>query len=159
MASIDWNSVGMNENESSRTNSLDELISKKRKSSHAKDRFRNRSRLEIVSNLLTRAKTSALKTHLMYGANLSYPMLGEYLSILLRSELIGEERDEKEVLVHYRTTSKGLEFLDLYQSIKEMFGDQYLGLTGASGSSPEEIYAKTPWEAVVNESAPRLRVS
>ena len=154
MASIDWNSVGMNELESVGTHSMDELMSKKRKRTNAKQRFRNRSRLEIVSNLLTRAKSGALKTHLMYGANLSYPMLGEYLSILLRSELIGEERYENDVLIHYRTTSKGLEFLNLYQSIREMFGDQYLGLTGSSGQS-EQIFAKGSWEP----AAPEMRVS
>ena len=159
IASIGWNSDDMKRHETEDGRPSNEVISKRRGSSHAKDKFRNRSRLEIVSNLLTRARNGALKTHLMYGANLSYPMLGEYLNILLRSELILEERDENDVSIRYRTTQKGLEFLRLYESIKEMFGDQYLGLTGASKSSSDELFSKVPWDAVATETVPQVTVS
>ena len=157
IASIGWTSRGMDGTDSRERESLDEMMSKKKKNSYAKDKFRNRSRLEIVSNLLVRAKNGALKTHLMYGANLSYPMLGEYLNILLRSGLIREDSNDRDTSVRYTTTSKGLDFLRLYDSIRSMFGDQYLGLTGSARSSNEELFSKIPWDSA--ESAPEVRVS
>ncbi len=91
-----------------------------------KGKFRNRGRLEIISNLLTIAKNGTLKTHLMYGANLSYLMVTEYLDIMLRSELIAEENGNDNSSKQYRTTEKGTKFLELYQTIKSMVGEQYL---------------------------------
>ncbi|MCL4519630.1 MAG: winged helix-turn-helix domain-containing protein, partial [Thaumarchaeota archaeon] len=89
-------------------------------------KFRNRGRLEIISNLLTIAKNGTLKTHLMYGANLSYLMVTEYLDIMLRSELIAEANGNDNTSKQYRTSDKGLKFLELYQTIKAMVGEQYL---------------------------------
>jgi predicted transcriptional regulator len=90
-----------------------------------KGKFRNRSRMEIIAVLLTIAKQGTLKTHLMYGANLSYLMVTEYLNILLDADLIREQiADDK--TKQFKTTEKGFRCLELYDSLKGMIGEQYL---------------------------------
>ncbi len=91
-----------------------------------KGKFRNRSRMEIIANLLNIAKKGTLKTHLMYGANLSYLMVTEYLNILLGAGLIAEETSEDGAARQYKITEKGFQCLELYDSIKNMVGEQYL---------------------------------
>jgi predicted transcriptional regulator len=85
-------------------------------------KFKNRNRMEIVANLLTIARTGALKTHLMYRANLSYLMVTEYLDFLCRSGLIVETVDEEGTSKIYQTTAKGLKYLDVYETLQSIIG-------------------------------------
>jgi predicted transcriptional regulator len=85
-------------------------------------KFKNRNRMEIVANLLTIAKTGALKTHLMYRANLSYLMVTEYLNFLRRSDLIKETIDPEGTTKLFRTTDKGLKYLEVYDSLQAIVG-------------------------------------
>ena len=48
----------------------------------------NRSRTEIVENILNPANGGTSKTKIMYTAFLSYNQLNEYLSILIENNLI-----------------------------------------------------------------------
>ena len=64
----------------------------------------NRSRTEIVSNILDAANGGATKTKIMYIAFLSYNQLNEYLSILIENNLI-EYIDGTN---KFKTTEKGL---------------------------------------------------
>jgi predicted transcriptional regulator len=88
-------------------------------------KFRNRSRMEIIAVLLNIAKAGTLKTHLMYGANLSYLMVTEYLNILLDAELIREEVSD-DGSKQFKTTEKGFKCLEIYDTLKGMIGAQYL---------------------------------
>jgi predicted transcriptional regulator len=85
-----------------------------------KTRFKNRNRLGIVANILTIAKQGALKTHLMYKANLSYTMLRDYLKFLLDNGLLSESRYPEDKVTLYRTTEKGTRFLDSYVALKDL---------------------------------------
>jgi predicted transcriptional regulator len=67
----------------------------------------NRSRTEIVGNILDAANGGASKTKIMYTAFLSYNQLKEYLSVLIENNLI-EYRDGTQT---FKTTEKGLFFL------------------------------------------------
>ena len=64
----------------------------------------NRSRTEIVSNILDAANGGTTKTKIMYFAFLSYNQLNEYLSILIENNLI-EYLDGTN---KFKTTEKGL---------------------------------------------------
>jgi predicted transcriptional regulator len=86
------------------------------------NKFKNRNRMEIVANLLTIAKTGALKTHLMYRANLSYLMVTEYLNFLCGAGLIRETLDEEGTAKMYQTTPKGLKYLEVYDSLQSIAG-------------------------------------
>jgi predicted transcriptional regulator len=85
-------------------------------------RFKNRNRMEIVANLLTIARNGALKTHLMYKANLSYLMVTEYLSYLSSAELIRETLDDEGTTKLYLTTPKGIKYLEAYESLQSIAG-------------------------------------
>jgi predicted transcriptional regulator len=70
-----------------------------------KKNYRNRT--ELASNILEAANGGATKTKIMYKAFLSYAQLKEYLSMLIQNDLISQE-----IGGIYRTTSKGIRFLE-----------------------------------------------
>ena len=76
----------------------------------------NRSRTEIVGNILDAANGGTTKTKIMYIAFLSYNQLKEYLSILIENNLI-EYLDGTQT---YKTTEKGLNFLKMHNQIGEL---------------------------------------
>ena len=76
----------------------------------------NRSRTEILSNILDAANGGVTKTKIMYKAFLSYNQLREYLSILIENNLI-EYLDGTQT---FRTTKKGLNYLKTYTEIGEL---------------------------------------
>ena len=76
----------------------------------------NRSRTEIVSNILDAANGGTTKTKIMYIAFLSYNQLNEYLSILIENNLI-EYLDGTQT---FKTTEKGLMYLRIHNEIGEL---------------------------------------
>ena len=78
--------------------------------------MKNRSRTEIVSNILDTANGGATKTKIMYIAFLSYGQLREYLSILIEHNLL----EYIEGTQTYKTTEKGINFLKIYSEIGEL---------------------------------------
>lgn len=79
---------------------------------------RGRDRLAIINRALEVAKKGALKTQIMYRANLSYAKLNEYLSFLLETNLIDRVERNGEVL--YITNKRGLRYLRNYDKIRDM---------------------------------------
>jgi predicted transcriptional regulator len=67
----------------------------------------NRDRHDITFEILRKATAGKKKTELMMEVGLSYAQSKEYLSVLVERKLL--EVDEKRL---FRTTSKGLEFLE-----------------------------------------------
>jgi predicted transcriptional regulator len=78
--------------------------------------MKNRSRTEIVGNILDAANGGATKTKIMYKAFLSYVQLNEYLSILIENNLL-EYLDGTH---KFKTTDKGLFFLKIHNEIGEL---------------------------------------
>jgi predicted transcriptional regulator len=76
----------------------------------------NRSRTEIVGNILDVANGGATKTKIMYTAFLSYGQLKAYLSILIENNLI-EYLDGAN---KFKTTEKGLNYLKMHNEIGEL---------------------------------------
>jgi predicted transcriptional regulator len=67
----------------------------------------NRDRHDITFEILRKATAGKKKTELMRDVGLSYTQSKNYLSALVEKELLAI--DEKRL---FRTTSKGLEFLE-----------------------------------------------
>jgi predicted transcriptional regulator len=78
--------------------------------------MKNRSRTEIVSEILNSANGGATKSKIMYKAFLSYGQLKEYLSVLIENNLI-EYLDGTQI---YKTTEKGLYFLKKCEELQEL---------------------------------------
>ncbi len=79
---------------------------------------RRRDKLFIIAEILEIAKDGTLKTQIMYRANLSFTQLNDYLSLMLKINLLKKnEENDKEI---YRATSKGIDFLGRYHEITEL---------------------------------------
>jgi predicted transcriptional regulator len=83
--------------------------------------MKHRSRLEIISLILDIASRNggATQKKILYRAYLSYQHLKEYLILLQENELIKYQEEQGRGRV-YRTTDKGLRFLDLYNRLNEV---------------------------------------
>lgn len=78
-----------------------------------------RGRWDIMARVLRIAQSPASKTHIMYGANLSYSQLERYLDLLLDKELLRRTEDvSSRAKILYLTTESGRSFLDAYQKLR-----------------------------------------
>jgi len=81
----------------------------------------NRTRMEILASILKVASNGALKTHIMYKANLSHRQLEKYLGFLEETGLLSQAADEDRGSRIYRITGKGIEFLREYSHVSGYF--------------------------------------
>jgi predicted transcriptional regulator len=82
---------------------------------------KRRDRLYIMSEILTIAKNGCLKTQIMYRANLSFAQLNEYLSFLIKMELLQLKNENQKNT--YKTTEKGEKYLEKYDDIADLLGN------------------------------------
>jgi predicted transcriptional regulator len=79
---------------------------------------KRRDKLFIIAEILEIAKEGTLKTQIMYRANLSFTQLNGYLGFMIKINLLEKAAtNAKDV---YRTTEKGLDFLQRYREISEL---------------------------------------
>jgi predicted transcriptional regulator len=79
--------------------------------------MRYRSRTDIISRILDVTNGgSATRTKIMYKAYLSYNQLKEYLMLLTQNNLLSYDAYSQT----YRTTEKGLRFLDICNQMDDM---------------------------------------
>ena len=84
--------------------------------------MRYRSRTDIISEILDVANGgSATRTKIMYKAYLSYNQLKEYLMLLTENSLLSYDAYNQT----YRTTEKGLRFLDICNQMDDMIKRTY----------------------------------
>lgn len=74
-----------------------------------------RTRLQIIADILEIVRGGAKKTHIMYGANLSYRLLCRYLEEILECGLARVDRGDC-----YVVASKGEKFLERYAAYREL---------------------------------------
>lgn len=83
---------------------------------------KRRDRLHIMAEVLGVTRDGALKTQIMYKANLSFAQLNEYLSLLLGlGLLITRKKGQKTI---YKTTRKGIKYLKSYDEIRVLLGKE-----------------------------------
>lgn len=76
----------------------------------------NRSRMQIMAEILSLCKQPRTKTRVMYQTNLSTRMLKEYLAFLQSTGLLEIHHSE----TRYAATQKGLEFVEKYGELAEL---------------------------------------
>ena len=81
---------------------------------------RGRDRLFIMAEVLDIAKEGALKTYIMYNANLSFAQLNQYLSLLIDIACLKVVKEHGRTI--YKTTEKGLVYLNSYREIGGLLG-------------------------------------
>lgn len=80
---------------------------------------RRRSRLDIIAEILDAAIDGAVKTKIMYRANVNFVQFNEHLECLLEARLIRTIRSGGKTL--YVITEKGKLLLDRFNETEEMF--------------------------------------
>ena len=83
--------------------------------------IRKRNDIDIVASILNEARMGARKTRIMYRCNLSHRQLEVYLELLLGMRFLVTQLDkDSNNLDLFKTTAKGLEFLDAYCTLKAL---------------------------------------
>ncbi len=77
-----------------------------------------RGKVSIIADILDIADGGVLKTHIMYGANLSFRQLDNYLALLSEISLLEKSMESQREI--YKTTDRGRNFLQHYYEIKEL---------------------------------------
>ena len=75
-----------------------------------------RDRIEIMAEILGSCSTPKTKTHVMYGTNLSWKMLQQYLSELQKLELLEAHKNS----TRYVTTKRGLDFVKKWKELQAL---------------------------------------
>jgi predicted transcriptional regulator len=87
--------------------------------------FENRrSEIEIIGDILKLSNKGAKKTEILYRGNLSYHQLQNYLSFLIRKNILEEKNvnnNRGNPVKIYQTTSKGKNLLDDIDNMLDYF--------------------------------------
>ena len=93
-------------------------------------KHRRRDKLCIMADIIEIAREGALKTQIMYKANLSFTQLNNYISFLLSNNLIAPAiYDGRE---GYMVTAQGLDFLQKHSELIQML-KTYGGIKKTAG--------------------------
>jgi len=76
---------------------------------------KNRNRLQITQAILEVARDGVGKTRIMYQANLSFKLLEDYLTVLVRAGLLKVKEGDRKM---YTTSEKGLQFLRDFEALE-----------------------------------------
>ncbi len=82
---------------------------------------KRRDRLYIISEILNIAKSGSLKTQIMYGANLSFAQLNEYLNFLIKVGFLEIQKENRKN--NYVTTEKGDRYLEKYKNLAVLLNE------------------------------------
>jgi predicted transcriptional regulator len=84
----------------------------------AQNGSKRRDKLVIMAEIAEIAKDDALKTQIMFKANISFRQLTSYLNLLTATNLLAKTlQDGKEV---YKITAKGKDFLTRHEEMMSM---------------------------------------
>jgi predicted transcriptional regulator len=75
----------------------------------------NRSRLQIIAEILTQLRIPVGKANIMSHCNMSTAQSGEYLSVMTSSNLV--QMCARAGKMEYQRTEFGLEFLELFKKM------------------------------------------
>ncbi len=85
------------------------------------EKSKRRDKLSIIAEILEISVEGALKTQIMYKANLSFAQLGEYLKFMINSNLLSKVNDSgKEV---YLATEKGQNYIGRYSDLSQLLNE------------------------------------
>ena len=79
----------------------------------------NRTKCELIADILLTTKKENLKTRIRYNANLTDNQFKGYLVLLLTKNLLTLAQIDGKT--YYKTTAKGLNFLMKYQKLNNFF--------------------------------------
>jgi len=87
---------------------------------------KRRSWLRIAENILRICIDGSNTTEIVYGSNIAFSRFSKYITFLLEKDMLCELNDERKV---YRTTERGMRFLDLMNEIDGLLEESPLKTT------------------------------
>lgn len=84
---------------------------------------KRRDKLVIMTEIIEIANKGSSKTHIMFKANLSFSQLSEYIGFLLNYNLLSKVEDTGKTV--YKSTERGLDFMERQKQIIDMFNEKY----------------------------------
>lgn len=94
----------------------------------------------------------ALKTQVMYRANLSFAQLNEYLKLMLDLKLLESVKNSERTL--YKTTSKGVRYLQSYREIRDLLKKERGGSEPSNGNGGNGVYLVKRGSQVICSKGP-----
>ncbi|UCC58686.1 MAG: hypothetical protein JSW14_01850 [Candidatus Bathyarchaeum sp.] len=88
------------------------------KSSNVQTLWERRDRLGIMAEIMELANGGRLKTQIMYGVNLSFSQLKEYLSFLTEMGFLRVRVENRKRV--YETTAKGIQYIESYNEMSNL---------------------------------------
>ena len=82
----------------------------------------NRSRFEVINDILLLSRGKQSITSIVYGANFSYSMCQKYFRLLLEKNLL--RLNEVNGHNYYETTKKGIRFLECFKEIEDFLSNK-----------------------------------
>ena len=99
---------------------------------------KRRDHLFIMAEILEVAMDGALKTQVMYRANLSFAQLNEYLKLMLDIKLLETVKNSQKTL--YKTTAKGVRYLQSYREIRDLLKKERGSSESNNGNGSNGVY-------------------
>lgn len=95
---------------------------------------KRRSRLGIIADILDAAMNGAVKTRIMYNANVNFVQFNDYLECLLEAQLIRTITRRRKTI--YKTTEKGKLLLHRFNETTEILSAHANGVNCEKGDKP-----------------------
>ena len=113
---------------------------------------KRRDHLFIMAEILEVAIDGALKIQVMYRANLSFAQLNEYLKLMLELKLLESVKNTERIL--YKTTSKGVRYLQSYREIRDLLKRERGNTDAGNGNGGNGVYLVKRGSQVICSKGP-----
>lgn len=113
---------------------------------------KRRDHLFIMAEILEVTIDGALKTQVMYRANLSFAQLNEYLKLMLDLKLLETIKNTERTL--YKTTTKGVRYLQSYRELRDLLKKERSGSESGSGNGNNGLYLVKRGSQVICSKGP-----
>jgi len=105
-----------------------------------------------MAEILEVALDGVLKTQVMYRANLSFAQLNEYLKLMLDLKLLETTKNTERTL--YKTTTKGVRYLQSYRELRDLLKKERSGSESGSGNGNNGVYLVKRGSQVICSKGP-----
>lgn len=106
----------------------------------------------IMAEILEVTIDGALKTQVMYRANLSFAQLNEYLKLMLNLKLLETLKNSERTL--YKTTAKGVRYLQSYRELRDLLKKERGGSDSNNGNGNNGVYLVKRGSQVICSKGP-----
>jgi predicted transcriptional regulator len=113
---------------------------------------KRRDHLFIMAEILEVTIDGALKTQVMYRANLSFAQLNEYLKLMLDMKLLECVKNSDRTF--YKTTSKGMRYLQSYRELRGLLKKEGSGNGSNNGDGNGGVYLVKRGSQVICSKGP-----